>query len=394
MNLFTTFGLPKKTTMKKCPVCERNNEVRGTLSFLEVDTVKPLFIEYYVCECLFMFYRYDDIMKTYKENNKYVAMNTGSGTNIKYDIKRLNQTYSNVGEYLKNEMSLLDVGCNNGTFLKILSSNNSTLKLYGTDIEIGENNKRDLVNTGFHVLETLNLEDFNKKFDFITVIQVLEHVDDILNFINQFKSVLLPIGKLYIEVPDADKYIDNYFQPYSFFDLEHINHFNLDNLSSLFRQNGYSILDKYSFDVEVSEQIKYPAIGIMLEKAEVMTHSSPMAELKKNSSLYDYIKKSNSELNNYIYKDNFDGKVLFGVGANTLRTLGLLNKDISKVKYFVDNNPIFHERMVNNIIIKNSNYLLNDKDVPDVVIFSKLYFDEIKTDLLAKGFKGNIYNFF
>jgi len=36
----------------------------------------------------------------------------------------------------------------------------------------------------------------------------------------------------------------------------------------------------------------------------------------------------------------FDDKVFFEVGTNTLRTIGLLNKDIKKVKYFVDNNSI------------------------------------------------------
>jgi hypothetical protein len=144
----------------------------------------------------------------------------------------------------------------------------------------------------------------------------------------------------------------------------------------------------------MSNNIKYPAIGVLFEKDSNLTvQLNQNISLLKNK-LFEYINKSNNELNKYSYRESLDGKVLFGVGANTLRTIGLLNKDIKKVKYFVDNNSIFHERLVNEITIKSSTYLIQDNECPDVIIFSKLYFDEIKNDLVSRGFKGCIYSFF
>lgn len=380
--------------MKKCPICNKSNVPKGNLHFLEVDSKKPLTLEYNICGCSFMYYRFENIAKIYTENNKYINRNTGSGADISFDIRRLNLTYDRLKKHIFGRNSLLDVGCNNGTFLKIIKADNQNISLYGSDIEIGDNNKNALIKSDIEVLKTLNVRDFNKKFDFISVLHVLEHVDDINAFIAQINEVLEDGAKLYIEVPDANRYLDNYFQPFSYFDLEHINHFNIDNLSLLFKIHNFKIIDKYSLEIDMSDNIKYPAIGIVIEKSASKAEIFNLDFSVNNTKTYDYIKKSKNELDNYLYRDNFDGKVLFGVGANTLRTLGLLNKDISKVKYFVDNNPIFHERMVNSIIIKSSNYLLNDKDVPDVIIFSKLYSEEIKANLLKEGFKGKIHNFF
>jgi SAM-dependent methyltransferase len=380
--------------MKECPICKGINEKEGSLSFLEVDKTIPLIIDYYLCSCSFMYYRFDNISKSYFENNKYLNRNTGSGADISFDIKRLNNSYLNIRKYLSNCESLLDVGCNNGTFLKIIKEKSENLKLYGSDLEIDSNKIQELTKEGINVLKTINIVDFGVLFDFVSINHVLEHVDDISGFIDQLNNVITSSGKIYIEVPDASRYLDYYFQPYSFFDLEHINHFNIENLELLLNSKGFKVIEKHTIELDMSINIKYPAIGVLIEKCNnsVFQPSLNVNFLKKK--LIDYIKISNDELNKYSYREKLDGKVIFGVGANTLRTIGLLNKDIKNVKYFVDNNSVFHGRLVNGIPIKSSSYLIQDNDCPDVIIFSKLYFDEIKNDLINKGFKGHIYSFF
>jgi 2-polyprenyl-3-methyl-5-hydroxy-6-metoxy-1,4-benzoquinol methylase len=380
--------------MKECPVCKKLNEKEGSLQFLEVDKIVPLNLDYFICSCSFMYYRFDNISKSYSENNKYINRNTGSGADISFDIKRLNNSYSNIYKYLLDCESLLDIGCNNGTFLEIIKENHKNIKLYGSDVEISESKLQELTSEGINVLKTINITDFGILFDFISINHVLEHIDDINGFIDQLNNTISSKGKIYIEVPDASRYLDYYFQPYSYFDLEHINHFNIENLEFFLNAKGFRVVEKYLLDLDMSNNIKYPAIGVLFEKDSNLTvQLNQNISLLKNK-LFEYINKSNNELNKYSYRESLDGKVLFGVGANTLRTIGLLNKDIKKVKYFVDNNSIFHERLVNEITIKSSTYLIQDNECPDVIIFSKLYFDEIKNDLVSRGFKGCIYSFF
>jgi len=340
-----------------------------------------------------MYYRFDNISKSYSENNKYINRNTGSGADISFDIKRLNNSYNNIYKYLSSCESLLDIGCNNGTFLEIVKANNKNIKLNGSDVEISENKIQELTSDGIKVLKTINIGDFGISFDFISINHVLEHIDDIIGFVEQLNNAISVRGKIYIEVPDASRYLEYYFQPYSYFDLEHINHFNIENLEFFLKLKGFKVIQRFSLELQMSNNIKYPAIGVLIEKNNSTPSISQNNSLEKNK-LIEYVKKSSIELNKYSYRETFDDKVLFGVGANTLRTIGLLNKDIKKVKYFVDNNSIFHDRFVSGISIKSSIYLLQDDACPDVIIFSKLYFDEIKNDLVNRGFKGHIYSFF
>ena len=380
--------------MKECPICKKINEKAGDLQFLEVDKTSPLNLDYYICSCSFMYYRFENISKTYSENNKYVNRNTGSGADISFDVKRLSNSYNNIFKNLTDCETLLDIGCNNGAFLKVIKENNKKVRLYGSDVEISENKNDELTKEGIKVLKTVNIDDFKVSFDFISINHVLEHIDDINSFVDQLNNVISYKGKIYIEVPDASRYLDFYFQPFSYFDLEHINHFNIKNLGLFLKLKGFKIIEKFSLDIDMSNNIKYPAIGILIEKEQNADFHINQNPDFINNKLIQYIEKSKNELNNYSYREAFEGKVLFGVGANTLRTIGLLNKDVKKVKYFVDNNSIFHERFVGGIPIKSSTYLLSDNDYPDVIIFSKLYYDEIKNDLINKGFKGNIYSFF
>lgn len=379
-----------------CPVCKNTTIPTGSFQFLEIDKTKPLQIDYHICSCSFMYYRFDNIEKLYNENNKYIHRDTGSGADKIFDIKRLTNSFSAIKNELKDGMKLLDIGCNNGTFLKIIKENNPTIELYGSEINIEQSTIDALGKEGITVLKTLNLNDFNQQFDFITINHVLEHIDDINLFVEQLKKISTKNTKIYIEVPDAKKYIDQYFQPFSYFDLEHINHFNIENLSLFLAIHGYKKLAEFDLKIPMSNNIDYPGIGILIAADENNNTTTKINYNNEamNKYLLAYIDKSTTELNNFQYKNSFDDKVIFGVGANTLRTIGLLNKDISKLNYFVDNNPVFHGRYINNKAIKSTADLINDATTPDVIIFSKLYFDEIKNDLLAKGYKGKIFSFF
>jgi hypothetical protein len=376
----------------KCPICKKDNIKYDEFDIYEIDCTTATDIEYFLCTCSFLYYRHNNIKKIYNENNKYINANTGSGASLKYDILRLENSFNNIKEYLKHKDRFLDIGCNNGSFLKIVRNFNNSIDLFGTDVSLSDNNLHHLNSIGFKIKKTEDPNEFNLKFNFISILHVLEHIDNIDIFFKNLEDLLDIDGYIYIEVPDADGYLENYFQPFSYFDLEHINHFNLNSITLLVENYGFEIQKSWHFKFKMSEDIYYPGLGILIKKC---TSKKKYIDFNiSNKQISEYISKSKNDQNKFPNYINFKNKVIFGVGANTLRTLSLLKIDISYLKYFVDNNSIFHDRFVKNIAIHSKDFLINDKEAPDVIIFSKLYFNDIYNDLLYRGYQGKIISFY
>ena len=59
---------------------------------------------------------------------------------------------------------------------------------------------------------------FNEKeFDFVILTHVVEHIYDLSTAIQNIYSILKDDGILYLEVPDASKYLEYYIVPFSLF---------------------------------------------------------------------------------------------------------------------------------------------------------------------------------
>jgi hypothetical protein len=191
-------------------------------------------------------------------------------------------------------------------------------------------------------------------------------------------------------VPDASRYLQFFIQPYSYLDLEHINHFTIGSLYKCFEKYNYNIIDSWSLSYEMNSGIKYPAIGLLLNKSEKRQNFIE----SDISNIYEYLDVSFEKINSEINVHDLNGKVLYGCGANTLRTISMLNLNFNEANYFVDKNPAFSGRKIANIEIYDINYVINDSDIPDIVVFSKLYENDIISNLRALGYKGNIIPFY
>jgi 2-polyprenyl-3-methyl-5-hydroxy-6-metoxy-1,4-benzoquinol methylase len=67
---------------------------------------------------------------------------------------------------------------------------------------------------------------------------VIEHIYDVQKAIKNISNLLKAGGILYLEAPDASRYIDYYIVPYYYFDSEHINHFDMHSLRNLLIANN------------------------------------------------------------------------------------------------------------------------------------------------------------
>lgn len=136
---------------------------------------------------------------------------------------------------------ILDVGCGYGLWLSFLEKNHQ--KAIGIDLSsIAISHCQS---TGLNALySTLDQFRPNHLFDIITACDVLEHVTDPHQFINQCSTLLKPAGLLYLQVPD----VFNFRFPRNHDPLipHHRWHFKYRSISLLLKQHNFEIISHSS----------------------------------------------------------------------------------------------------------------------------------------------------
>ncbi len=109
-------------------------------------------------------------------------------------------------DYLKDDMSVLEVGCAHGAFLKKINEEFKLKNCVGLELNKStpnESNQWIIINQYVQDYEKENQE----KFDLVCSFQVLEHIADVHSFIKAKIGCLKKGGKLIISVPNNDSFI-------------------------------------------------------------------------------------------------------------------------------------------------------------------------------------------
>ena len=139
----------------------------------------------------------------------------------------------------------LDIGCGDGYNLKLL-------KRFGWDVtgfEIGSKAKKGSI----YYDKSFNIVDFGgKKFDFIRVWHVLEHVSDPKKFVKRVAMLLNKDGEIVIGLPNTNSLYSKIFKKYWYGrDIpRHLYGYNLKNLKMLLESEGV-----------ITKEIKYTGVG-------------------------------------------------------------------------------------------------------------------------------------
>ena len=215
--------------MIRCPLCKNS---RGTF-FHEIHIYKYYLCDF--CQTLFLYPipKQINIDKFYEDDFDYSA---GFAQEV-YIRRRAHTIFHNLRKLNPQGISLLDVGSGYGYFLDEL--NKRGLKTTGL-----EPSKRlyaySKKHFNLHVLpETFeNYSSHGKKYDFITLIHVIEHVTDPLQTIQKAMSMLNKEGILFIETPNLDSHLFASEQKnYTFLLVpDHIWIFSLKSFSKLFEK--------------------------------------------------------------------------------------------------------------------------------------------------------------
>jgi SAM-dependent methyltransferase len=174
---------------------------------------------------------------------------------------------------------LLDIGCGDGTLLRALrergadqvrgidpSPKSSVVAAQrGIDVEVGSFS---------HMPDDLG------EFDVISMTGVLEHVWDIDQAMTWAIAHLSTDGILYIELPDASRYLDPYLGPFEDFNSEHVNHFSPDSLVTLGARFGMTRHWSGPTDTELAPGVTTACTGIALTRG-----GAPSSSVRRDDRL-------------------------------------------------------------------------------------------------------------
>ena len=142
-------------------------------------------------------------------------------------------------KYKKNIHSLLDVGCSSAIFLNKINSQVKRIK----GIELSQKAVELARSKGLNI-ELKNVFDENEKFDVITLIEVIEHFNDINLLTKKLYDLLNPFGLIYFQTGNTSSLEFwhkrkkwRYFDPPS-----HCSYFGKKSITILLKNHNFKIL--------------------------------------------------------------------------------------------------------------------------------------------------------
>jgi len=144
----------------------------------------------------------------------------------------------NLSKIIKNK-NILDFGTGNGGFLKLAKKYAKSAIGLDLDKSLDEHYKNNKLSVKH------SLEDFDEKFDVITMFHVLEHITEPEPVLENLKKYLKKGAKLIIEVPNSNDalltmYKSEDFKKFTYWSC-HIYNYNAKNLQILLKNSGYKI---------------------------------------------------------------------------------------------------------------------------------------------------------
>jgi 2-polyprenyl-3-methyl-5-hydroxy-6-metoxy-1,4-benzoquinol methylase len=136
-----------------------------------------------------------------------------------------------INSFKTSSKNILDVGAGTGDFLKVCQNNSWNV----AGIEPSLEARNIAAKKGISLKENLS-EYQNVKFDVITLWHVLEHVENLSEYISILNSLLSDDGRLIIAVPNFKSEDSNYYKEFwAAFDVpRHLWHFSQTSIAKLF----------------------------------------------------------------------------------------------------------------------------------------------------------------
>jgi 2-polyprenyl-3-methyl-5-hydroxy-6-metoxy-1,4-benzoquinol methylase len=196
----------------------------------------------------------------------------------------------------KGNKELLDIGCGNGHFLA--AAKEKGWQINGLELD-PETAARASKLTGLSIAPSLAEIVPGKQFQVITLWHVLEHVYELDDYFNFFKSRLAQDGKLLFALPNPASFDATYFEEFwAAYDVpRHIYHFTPATIAALAK--------KYGFKLKKSRGLIFDSFYISLLSNEYKTGNKRLVHsflIGLLSNLRAMLGKPNYSSNLYIFE--------------------------------------------------------------------------------------------
>jgi len=387
-----------ETLIRICPICGSNEgEVLYSMKFNLLDSaVLPNQFDVVACAgCGFVF---NDSVAVQEDYDRHYSCNSiYESTNLKglggsNDNNKFIEIFERISPFLSENLSVVDVGCAQGGMLNVLKEKGYSY-LHGMDLS--KVNMEALKNQGYTPWynSICNVDNVSQKFDFVILSHILEHVCDLQTAAQNLKKLLNDDGYAYVEVPNASKYAEYYPEaPFHFFNIEHINHFDINSLTNLFKPQGFKVVQTFETDTIVDATIRYPVVGIILQSVSIPAHKEFTRHGCKDN-VVAYIQRCEDDMNriNKIFSEiQNSGNTVIVWGAGMYAQWLIKNSLLAScnIKFFVDKAAAKHGSFVEGIEVKPVDVLLEDKfnnQNTTIVVTAAIYKFEIMTEIKNMG---------
>ena len=193
------------------------------------------------------YYRKKIEYSNYKNANVTEAIRNGNNW---LKVQRHKLRFQFVSKFVKKG-KLFDLGAGWGHFM--LAAKELGYDIYG--VEISEEPYKYCVNDlklPVDHIDFFNLDE-NKKFDVITMWDVLEHIDKADVFLQKCHKLTADGGYLILQVPQIDSYFSKKQKNnWNMMGLDHVNYFSLKTMKQILANNGYEMVAvKSSFEIKL-----------------------------------------------------------------------------------------------------------------------------------------------
>ncbi len=245
------------TSLNKCPLCDSdkigifkkgtiNTENISTDDFKITDSTYGSVWDFSKCSsCSFVFSnpRIDEksLIEFYSEleDNEYTDEWEGREKNFRTIIKRL-------GKLEVPGNKLLDIGAASGIFVRLAAENGYSAEGIEPSAQLAREAGEKF---GIRIFEG-TIDDYSSdgQFSVVTLLDLIEHVNDPAEFMDKVSPLVQKRGILVIVTPDIQsippKILRNRWWHYR---TAHVNFFNLRSLSFLLERSGFIIEKKYRY---------------------------------------------------------------------------------------------------------------------------------------------------
>jgi 2-polyprenyl-3-methyl-5-hydroxy-6-metoxy-1,4-benzoquinol methylase len=229
-----------------CSVCNNQDPDKFTLKYekehyavVTCDTCSFHFIPpYYRKKIKYAQYKNADVTAAVRAGNNWVK------------IQRHKLRFRFIQKFIKSG-KLFDLGAGWGHFM--LAGKELGYEVYG--VEISEQPYLYCVNDLKLPVDHIDFfeMDESKKFDIITMWDVLEHIDKANDFLEKCSKLTQPGGYLFLQVPQIDSYFaKRHKDSWKMMGLDHVNYFGKETITKILAHNGYEVVKiKSSFEIKL-----------------------------------------------------------------------------------------------------------------------------------------------